>query len=53
MDWLLDLRRHDEVDRHADTILARLEDGTMPCDGPWDEGRVELFREWVKGGKAP
>jgi hypothetical protein len=44
---------HDEVSQHADAILERLEDGSMPCDGEWPEAQIERFRDWVKDGKQP
>lgn len=41
------LRSYDDVKANADTILERLSNGSMPCDGAWAEGQVGLFREWV------
>jgi hypothetical protein len=46
-----DLWSHDDVSQHADAILARLQAGTMPCDGAWAEAQVELFRRWAESGK--
>jgi hypothetical protein len=46
-----DLWSHDDVSQHADAILARLQAGTMPCDGAWPRERVDLFRRWVDSGK--
>ena len=46
-----DLWSHDDVSRHADAILARLRNGTMPCDGAWPSTQVDLFQRWVEGGK--
>jgi rubrerythrin len=48
-----DLHRYQDVVDHADAILARLEDGTMPCDGSWPAERIALFRAWIAGGKQP
>jgi hypothetical protein len=48
-----DLWSYDDVSQHADAILGRLEDGTMPCDGEWPEAQIERFRDWVEGGKQP
>ena len=45
-----DLWSHDDVSQHADAILARLQDGTMPCDGAWPQEQVDLFRRWAEGG---
>ena len=47
-----DLWSHDDVSRHADAILGRLRDGTMPCDGSWPQGQVDLFQRWAESGKA-
>ena len=46
-----DLWSHDDVSRHADAILGRLRDGTMPCDGSWPQAQVDLFQRWAEGGK--
>ena len=46
-----DLWSYDDVSRHADAILARLQDGTMPCDVAWPESQVALFQHWVENGK--
>ena len=46
-----DLWSHGDVSRHADAILARLRDGTMPCDGSWTPAQVDLFQRWVESGK--
>jgi len=35
-----DLWSHDDVSRHAEAILARLRDGSMPCDGAWPPAQV-------------
>jgi hypothetical protein len=45
-----DLASYDDVRANADRILARLSDGSMPCDGPWPQEWVELFRAWVDAG---
>ena len=50
MAWLFDLTDHAQVAEHADSIVMQLEIGSMPCDGPWDEERVALFKRWVAGG---
>ena len=46
-----DLWSHDDVSRHADAILGRLRDGTMPCDSSWPQAQVDLFRRWAESGK--
>jgi hypothetical protein len=52
MKFFIDLWSYDDVARESDAILERLRDGSMPCDGAWDEQRIALFRSWVDGGKA-
>jgi hypothetical protein len=46
-----DLWSHDDVSQHADAILDRLQDGSMPCDGAWPQAQVELFQRWSESGK--
>ena len=46
-----DLWSYDDVARWSDAILARLRDGSMPCDGAWSEEQVARFEEWVAAGK--
>jgi len=46
-----DLWSYDDVSEHADVIFARLDDGTMPCDGAWPRSQVDLFQRWVESGK--
>jgi hypothetical protein len=53
MDFAFDLWSYEDVKSNADLILERLEDGTMPCDEPWDADRVETFRKWAADGCPP
>jgi hypothetical protein len=46
-----DLWSYDDVSEHSDAILARLQDGTMPCDGAWPQARVDIFQRWAESGK--
>jgi hypothetical protein len=50
MSRAFDLASYSDVRANADGILARVTDGSMPCDGPWPQDRVELFRRWVDAG---
>jgi hypothetical protein len=50
MDFVFDLWDYNDVRTHAESILERLEDGTMPCDGEWPPEQVELFRRWIEAG---
>ena len=45
-----DLWSHDDVTTHAAAILARLRDGSMPCDGGWPAAQLAVFERWVQGG---
>jgi truncated hemoglobin YjbI len=51
MRFAFDLWSHHDVDKHAEAILERVRAGTMPCDGPWAQEKVELFQRWVEAGK--
>lgn len=48
-----DLWSFADVSAHADAILGRLRSGNMPCDGAWPSARVDLFQQWIDGGKQP
>jgi len=45
-----DLWLYDDVVAHKDAILAQLAAGDMPCDAPWPDEQVELFRGWAADG---
>ncbi|GHH40722.1 hypothetical protein [Lentzea cavernae] len=47
-----DLWSYDDVCAHAGAVLQRLQDGSMPCDRPWPDERVDLFRRWTETGTA-
>ena len=51
MKFAFDLSSYADVSTHADAILERVRNGTMPCDGPWPEERIDVFARWVAGGK--
>jgi hypothetical protein len=50
MRWAFDLANFLEVRTHAQAILARLANGTMPCDGKWPDEQIALFRRWIDAG---
>lgn len=50
MESHFDLWSYDDVRDTAPRILAKLEDGAMPCDGAWPQDQVDLFRRWVQEG---
>lgn len=49
----LDLSSYDDVKQNAAAIHARVADGSMPCDDPWPDDRVGLFKRWIDEGMAP
>src|SRR4051794_39708597 len=50
MRFAFDLSDYDDVKEHAAAIYAEVENGNMPCDGPWPEERVALFKQWLDAG---
>ena len=53
MSFAFDLGSYDDVRAHADGIMARLADGSMPCDGAWPEQKIDVFRRWAQAGMPP
>jgi len=51
MDYIFDLWDYNDVSTHAENILERLDDGSMPCDEPWSTEQIDLFRRWIDAGK--
>ena len=50
MMFAFDLWSYDDVRSHAAAILARLRNGTMPCDGAWPTEKINVFARWVESG---
>ena len=48
-----DLWSYADVSAHGTQIAAKLQDGSMPCDGPWPADHVALFTSWLDGGANP
>ena len=48
-----DLWSFTDVAAHGAAIAARLREGSMPCDGPWPAGQVEVVSRWLAGGAQP
>jgi CDGSH-type Zn-finger protein/truncated hemoglobin YjbI len=51
MKFAFDLWSYDDVLTHAESILERLQNGTMPCDGAWPPERVQAFQKWIETGE--
>jgi hypothetical protein len=49
----MDLSSYGDVRAQAGNILARLEDGSMPCDEPWPPAQIDRFKQWMAEGMAP
>ncbi len=49
----LDLSSYEQVKENAARIYMVLEDGSMPCDGPWPMNKVAQFKQWMDEGMAP
>jgi hypothetical protein len=49
----LDLASYTDVRASADDILSRLQDGSMPCDGQWQQTAIDTFKQWIADGKLP
>ena len=50
MIFAFDLWDYNDVSTHAQDILERLEDGSMPCDGEWPEEQITQFQRWIESG---
>ena len=53
MDFAFDLWSYEDAKANAALILERIEDGTMPCDEPWDEEKLQKLRNWIADGCPP
>ncbi len=50
MEFAFDLWNVDDVRQNAQAMLARLQEGSMPCDGSWPPEKAEAFERWVTTG---
>ncbi|MFI7603453.1 CDGSH iron-sulfur domain-containing protein [Actinoplanes sp. NPDC049681] len=51
MKWAFDLWEYGDVSTHAEAILHRVSEGTMPCDSTWPANQVAVFSRWIEAGK--
>jgi hypothetical protein len=51
MKFAFDLWSYEDVGANADAILAKLRDGSMPCDGAWPAEHITTFERWVAADK--
>jgi hypothetical protein len=52
MKFAFDLGALDHIKQHADAILERLRNGSMPCDGAWPQEKIDAFQRWVESGMS-
>ncbi|HEY8764553.1 MAG TPA: CDGSH iron-sulfur domain-containing protein [Solirubrobacteraceae bacterium] len=52
MSFAFDLWSYADVQSHAEEILERVGNGSMPCDAAWSEEWVATFARWVQSGRA-
>jgi hypothetical protein len=50
MEYAFDLWDYNDVCTYAQDILERLSDGSMPCDGEWQEEQITQFQNWIDAG---
>jgi hypothetical protein len=50
MKFAFDLWSYEDVSENADSILGRLRDGSMPCDGACPAEQVTAFERWIAAG---
>ena len=50
MEYSFDLWKYDDVKENSEAIVERLEEGDMPCDEPWPQEQIDLFKSWVDEG---
>ncbi len=48
-----DLWSASDVAAHGNAIVARLREGSMPCDGAWPADQVDVVSRWLDGGAHP
>ena len=53
MSRAFDLWSATDVAAHGQAIIARLKDGSMPCDGAWPADKVDTFATWLNSGAQP
>lgn len=51
MKFVFDLWSYEDVATHAEAILERVRNGSMPCDGKWPQEKINAFAQWVEAGK--
>ncbi len=47
-----DLSQVGDVRANGANIYQRLQDKDMPCDKPWSDEQIALFKSWMDSGMA-
>lgn len=53
MSAAFDLSDYGDVKDNAPAIYKTVANGSMPCDGPWPQETVALFKRWMDEGMQP
>ncbi|GEP43242.1 hypothetical protein [Brevifollis gellanilyticus] len=48
-----DLWSYTDVKAWAQPIYEQVSQGNMPCDDPWSQDYIDLFKAWMDGGMQP
>ena len=46
----IDLSNYDSVKSNAEKIFSKVSTGKMPCDAPWSDFKINVFRQWIDTG---
>ncbi len=49
----IDLSSYENVKKRARDIYAAVSEKRMPCDGDWDEVKINKLKEWIDQGMRP
>ncbi len=50
MSFGLNLGDYTDVKNNAGVIYDRVKEESMPCDGPWNDEKISLFKKWIDTG---
>jgi hypothetical protein len=50
MSFVFDLASYADVTQNAESIYARIADGSMPCDEPWSADKLAQLKQWIDEG---
>ena len=53
MRWMLDLSNYEDVKKNSSKIYNSIKNSSMPCDAPWTQDKINLFKRWTESGMKP